>query len=79
MISLAKVSKCATKVGKTIQIIHIECLSLVVQYLKKKMCYLILINHHPNIDKIYLYAIDPYQPKYQVLINKRQQIGQIIL
>ena len=45
----------------------------------KKMCYLILINHHPNIDKIYLYAINPYQPKYQVLINKRQQTGQIIL
>ena len=23
-----------------------------------------LINHQPDIDKIYLYAKDPYEPKY---------------
>ena len=30
-----------------------------------------LINHEPDIDKIYLYARDPYEVKYQLLINKR--------
>ena len=31
-----------------------------------------LINNQPDIDKIYLYAKDPYKAKYQVLINKRE-------
>ena len=31
-----------------------------------------LINHEPDIDKIYLYAKDPYEAKYQLLINKRE-------
>ena len=31
-----------------------------------------LINQQPNIDKIYLYAKDPYESKYQFLINKRE-------
>ena len=31
-----------------------------------------LINHKQDIDKIYLYAKDPYQEKYQLLINKRK-------
>ena len=34
-----------------------------------------LINKHPDIDKIYLYAKDPYEAKYQFLINKRENIG----
>ena len=34
-----------------------------------------LINNQPNIDKIYLYAKDPYEAKYQYLINKREKIG----
>ena len=29
-----------------------------------------LINNEPDIDKIYLYAKDPYDAKYQYLINK---------
>ena len=29
-----------------------------------------LINHQVNINKIYLYAKDPYESKYQFLINK---------
>ena len=33
-----------------------------------------LINNQPNIDKIYLYAKDPYEDKYQFLINKREII-----
>ena len=34
-----------------------------------------LINNQPDIDKIYLYAKDPYETKYQVLINKRESTG----
>ena len=34
-----------------------------------------LIEDQPDIDKIYLYAKDPYEDKYQFLINKRKSIG----
>ena len=34
-----------------------------------------LTNNQPDIGKIYLYAKDPYEAKYQHLINKRQKIG----
>ena len=31
-----------------------------------------LISQQPDFDKIYLYAKDPYEAKYQFLINKRE-------
>ena len=31
-----------------------------------------LINQEPDIDKIYLYARDPYEVKYQLSNNKRE-------
>ena len=34
-----------------------------------------LINNQPDIGKIYLYEKDPYDDKYQFLINKRESIG----
>ena len=34
-----------------------------------------LISHRTDIDKIYLYAKDPYEGKYQLLINKRDSTG----
>ena len=34
-----------------------------------------LINHEPDIDKIYLYAKDGYNTKYKLLINKRESTG----
>ena len=34
-----------------------------------------LINYQPYIDKIYLYAKNPYEAKYQLLINKRESTG----
>ena len=34
-----------------------------------------LINNQPDIDKIYPYAKDPYEAKYQYLINKREKVG----
>ena len=35
-----------------------------------------LLNHQPDIDKINLYVKDPYEDKYQYLINKRENVGQ---
>ena len=34
-----------------------------------------MIQNQPYIDKIYLYAKDPYEAKYQFLINKRESVG----
>ena len=34
-----------------------------------------LINNQQDIDKIYPYAKDPYEAKYQYLINKRGKVG----
>ena len=34
-----------------------------------------LIDNQPDIDKIYLYAKDPYEAKYQYLINIHEKVG----
>ena len=34
-----------------------------------------LLENQPNIDKIYLYAKDPYEAKYQYLINKIERVA----
>ena len=34
-----------------------------------------LRENQPDIDKIYLYGKDPYEAKYQYLINKREGVG----
>ena len=34
-----------------------------------------IINNQPDINEIYLYAKDPYEVKYQYLINKREKVG----
>ena len=34
-----------------------------------------MIQNQPYIDKIYLYAKDPCEAKYQFLINKREHVG----
>ena len=33
------------------------------------------INNQPDIDKVYLYAKDQYEAKYQYLINKHEKVG----
>ena len=33
------------------------------------------MNNRPDIDKIHLYAKDPYEAKYQYLINKLEKVG----
>ena len=32
-----------------------------------------LVKYHPDIDKIYLYTKDPYEAKYQFLINRKRK------
>ena len=34
-----------------------------------------LMKNQPDIDKIYLYAKDPYEAKYQFFINKKESTG----
>ena len=34
-----------------------------------------MIGHQPDIDKFYLYAKDPYEAKYHLLINKQEERG----
>ena len=34
-----------------------------------------LINHEPDTDKQFLHAKDPFEEKYQFLINKRKSTG----
>ena len=34
-----------------------------------------LISHQRDIDKIYLYDKDPYEAKYQLLVNKQESTG----
>ena len=41
----------------------------------KKNLLLNLTENQPDIDKIHLYAKDPYESKYQYLINKRESVG----
>ena len=42
---------------------------------QEKNALLNLINNQPDIDKIYLYAKDPFEAKFQCLINKREKVG----
>ena len=42
---------------------------------RKTNALLHLINNQLDIDKIYLYAKDPYETKDQYLINKREKVG----
>ena len=41
----------------------------------KTNVFLNLINNQSDIDKIYPYTKDPYEEKYQYLINKREKVG----
>ena len=34
-----------------------------------------MINNQQDIDKIYLYAKDPYEDKFQYLIDNRESVG----
>ena len=40
----------------------------------KTFALLDLTNNQPDLDKIYLYAKDPYETKYKFLINKKNMM-----
>ena len=42
---------------------------------QEKLNCIIEFNEQPDIDKIYLYAKDTYEAKYQYLINIREKAG----
>ena len=44
---------------------------------RKTNAFLNLINHNPDIDNTYLYAKDPHEAKYQLLINKRKRLADL--
>ena len=51
-----------------------KILIIEAQDLEKKVL-LNLIGNQPDIDKIFLYAKNPYEAKYQYLVNIREKIG----
>ena len=69
------ITKSITQIGLKLLIIYIEHYVLVVQHLKKETsATLNLITHQPDIDKINIYAKNPYETKHQLIINKHEQI-----
>ena len=62
------------KIGHIFQIIH-RILIMGGSGSQKANALLNLINNHPDIDKIYLYAKDLYEAKHKFLINKRESTG----
>ena len=88
MITLMKIKLNIMKIGHIFQIIHTEYFYI---YIKKKQKNRILIigglgsvktnsllnviENQPDIGKIYLYAKDQYEAKYQYLINKWDRVS----
>ena len=46
---------------------------------EKQKALLNLISNQSDIDKIYLFAKDPYEVKYQYLFNKHEKVGLVHL
>ena len=66
MITLMKIKLNIIKIG------HIQNINN--RLLRKANALLNLIVDQPDIEKIYLYAKDPFEAKYQYLINKRESV-----
>ena len=74
MATLMKIKLNTIKIGHILLIIH--TISLIRDSESGKTNLLLnLIENQPDIDKRYLYAKDPYEAKYQCLINKRESVG----
>ena len=63
------------KIGHIFQIIFSRIFTIRGWGSGKTNSLLNLIEIQPGIEKIYLYAKDPYKAKYQYLINKREGVG----
>ena len=59
----------------TISRLFIQNIDNLRLWINKKNSLFNLICHQPYIDKIYLYAKDPYEVKYQFLIKKGKDVG----
>ena len=76
MITWIKIKLSIIKSGYIFQIIHpYRKLIIGGSGSGKTNALLNLINNQLDIDKIYLYAKDPYETKYHVLIDKRESTG----
>ena len=77
MIMLMKIKLNTIKIGFMFQIILTEYRILIIGSSEsgKTNVLLNLIENQPAIDKIYLYAIDSQEAKYQCLIYKREGVG----
>ena len=74
MATLTKIKLNTIKIGHILLIIH--TISLIRDSESGKTNVLLnLIDNQSDIDKIYLYAKDPYEAKYQYLINIRKKVG----
>ena len=74
MATLMKIKLNTIKIGHILLIIH--TISLIRDSESGKTNVLLnLIDNQSDIDKIYLYAKDPYEAKYQYLINIREKVG----
>ena len=74
MATLTKIKLNTIKIGHILLIIH--TISLIRDSESGKTNVLLnLIDNQSDIDKIYLYAKDPYEAKYQYLINIREKVG----
>ena len=74
MITQTKIKLNIIEIGHIFQIGHTE-LIIGGSGSGKTNVLLNLIENQPDIDKIYLYAKDPYEAKYQYLINKKGSMG----
>ena len=74
MITQMKTKYSIIKISHIFQIIH-RILIMGGSGSQKANALLNLINNHPDIDKIYLYAKDLHEAKHKFLINKRESTG----
>ena len=77
MITQMETEQNTIQVGHIFQIIHTECYKYKKSGSGKTNALLNLINKQPEIEKIYLYAKDPYESKYQYLIKTHEIVGVI--
>ena len=77
MITQMETEQNTIQVGHIFQIIHTKCYKYKKSGSGKTNALLNLINKQPEIEKIYLYAKDPYESKYQYLIKTHETVGVI--
>ena len=54
---------------------HLHILLIIRSSGSGKTNLLFNVSHQPDTDQIYFYAKDPYETKFQLIINKRESAG----